>query len=108
MEIFAFEVPVVQPTPLNIGPPPVNLTNFHSGVWAVLHTLADDDSLQDDHRAILAEARDALDEYITPDILHDIFKGAAGSYDLDPYNMLVYASDITAINKDAGKIHDAQ
>ena len=98
---------MVQPT-FDIGKPKVNLTNFHSGVWGVLHTLADDDELTEDHRAILAKARDALDDYITPKILCDIMQGDASDYDLDPYNMLVYANEIILINEEAGKIHDAQ
>lgn len=99
-------MPVVEPT-FDLKPK-VNLTNLHSGVWGVLHTMADDDTLKDEHREIMARGRDALDEFITPDILYDIMKDEASDYILDPYNMLVYANIIIEINEEAGKIHDAQ
>lgn len=106
MEMFVVDMPVVEPT-LDFGPR-VNLTNLHSGVWAVLHTMSDDEEVDEEVRDILAKARDALDDLVSPKILYNIMKDEAEDYVLDPYNMLVYANEIITANEKRGKLINAQ
>ena len=101
------EMPVVEPT-FNIGPPPVNIINLHSSVWTMLHILSDDDGLKPEHRLILTKARDALDEFVTPEILYDIMRDEGDRYVADPYNMLVYADLILTINEEKRELRYAQ
>lgn len=104
-----FEEIVGDSPPLSFSGPKVNLTNYHSGVWAVFHVIATDDEFENTEvKDILIKARDALDEHVTPKMLYDRFEDEITAHTLDPYNMKVYAKIIISMNEKMRTKPDAQ
>lgn len=81
----------------------VNLTNLHTGMWALLNLYKEE---TDDN--VFKDAMCALDEGVTPDILYDILAADLPYYNTDVENMRSYASKINTINREMTKKRNAK